>query len=333
MWHAVGHAPHHIVSLLPPASAWIRARTAASSGLRSREVAHRVVGALLERFEHRAVEVRAQHLGVDVALAADRRACCPAARRRASMARTTFFFAWACESNASNSLERHARPGRCPAQVRKSLAVKSWPLISRRYSFTSSEPMSRTLPSSSTILEEFLAGQVLARPHDPRQPGVLQVDRVLHAALAAEAKRTRPPATCDVAIAHGRQAVRAVGPGVLVVAHADQRRLQQPHDRGEHLPAGQAGQREVALDARADLRQGRGRRRSSAHTSSRRGPRASAGGSGTASGRARRGPSPGGGRRRRGQIQTSVHAGGIARALIRRERRPVADRPAVRHRR
>ena len=47
-------------------------------------------------------------------------------------------------------------------------------------------------------------------------------------------------------VSHGRQAVRPVGPGVLVVAYADQRELEQPDHRGEYLSPRQAGEGEVA---------------------------------------------------------------------------------------
>ena len=84
---------------------------------------HLSLGALLEGLEHRAVEVGVDDLGVDVALAADRRGVAQPLGDVLDGA-DEFFLAWACESNASNS--RSASAARTvPAQVRKSLAVNS----------------------------------------------------------------------------------------------------------------------------------------------------------------------------------------------------------------
>jgi hypothetical protein len=58
-----------------------------------------------------------------------------------------------------------------------------------------------------------------------------------------------------VPVAHRRQPERAVLLGVLAVAHADERPLQEADDEREHLLARQPGTGEIALDARADARQ------------------------------------------------------------------------------
>ena len=117
---------------------------------------------------------------------------------------------------------------------------------------------------------------------------------------------------------------------VLLVADADERGLEQAHDGREHLLARQRrGGARSRSTAAADARQGPARRRSCGRTWSRRGPRASAGGSGTACARGRRGRWPGGGRRRRGQIQTSVQAGGMASARNHASAVGSGMRPAV----
>ena len=231
------------------------------------------------------------------------------------MARTMFFLAWACESNASNSWSAIiART--VPAHVRKSLAVNSSPAIARRYSLTSSEPMSRTSPSIVHVLEQLLAGQLLAAPDDPGQPSIVDRDRVIDAALAPEPEFQGRAPDPGMPVAHRRQAERVVVAGILVVADADQGRLQQPDDGRQDLAPRQAGELQVAFGGAADLRErpAEGERpavfRLVPHAPPSRvvtvllPPPVVA---------ARRLDVPVG----RGQIQTSVQAGGIARALIR----------------
>ena len=70
-----------------------------------------------------------------------------------------------------------------------------------------------------------------------------------------------------VAIAQGREAERLVEPGVLLVADPDERQLEQPDDRGQHLLAGQARAAEVRVDPLADRSAGGRRRRTSGRTS------------------------------------------------------------------
>ena len=57
----------------------------------------------------------------------------------------------------------------------------------------------------------------------------------------------------DVVVANGGQAVRLVRLGVLLIADADQRGLQQLHDGGQHLFAWQTRQLQVPVDAGANL--------------------------------------------------------------------------------
>ncbi len=165
-----------------------------------------------------------------------------------------FFLAWTCESNASNSW-RAIRARTVPAQVRKSLAVNSSPVISRRYALTSSEPTSRTSPVLVDVLEQLLAGQLLASADDLRQPAIVDRDRVMDAALAPEAEFQARAPDPGVPVAHCRQAERVVVAGIFVVADADQGRLQQPDDGRQHLAPGQAGEFQVAFGGAADLRQ------------------------------------------------------------------------------
>ena len=157
------------------------------------------------------------------------------------------------------------------------------------------------------------------------------VDRVLLAALAAEAEAQRRAVDLDVAVAQGGQAERVVGPRVLLVADADQRRLEQAHDRRQHLLARQAAAAPRSRSTRARMRG------SAAPKASMRVVLGLVADVAPArvvavllAARARRGRSPGCGRRGDGQIQTSVQAGGIAeRRGCARACRASRSRPAV----
>ena len=89
------------------------------------------------------------------------------------------------------------------------------------------------------VLEQLLAGQLLAAPDHACQPPIPQPDLVLAAGLAAEPEADRRAGHARVAGLEGRQAERAVEPRVLVVADPDERRLQEPDDRRQDLLARQ----------------------------------------------------------------------------------------------
>ena len=249
--------------------------------------------------QHRAIHVGVENRRMDVALPAHRLGVAQPLGDRFDGAGRCCVLACASESNASKSRSSCAA-STVPAQVRKSLDVKSSPVISRRYAFTSAESIVCRLPSSSTILEQLLPRQIAARLDDAGEPAIVEVDLVLDAALAAERERHLAAAHLDVAVPQRRQAERTILAGVLVVADADQRLLEQLHDRREHFLLRQArlaagprrcGAAPLAAPARS---------RSGGSTWSRRALRASAGDSDTACGRARRGPSPADGRAGRG---------------------------------
>ena len=149
------------------------------------------------------------------------------------------------------------------------------------------------------VLEQLLARQVLAAPDDAGEAAVVQ------RRSCARRRSCRGSRSVSVDRRRRRRGGRAawsgrselVLAGVLLVADADQRRLEQADDRREHLLARQAAAGARSASTRcADRRAAPRRRPSCARTWSRRGPRASAGGSGTACGRGRRGRSPGCGR-------------------------------------
>ncbi len=105
------------------------------------------------------------------------------------------------------------------------------------------------------VLEELLSRQIAACVDDRRQPPVLEVDLVLDAVLAAEVEADRRAANLDVLVVHRRQPERMVVAGVLLVADANQRRLQQL-DRGrEHLLARQAALAQMTGDGATNLGQ------------------------------------------------------------------------------
>ena len=105
------------------------------------------------------------------------------------------------------------------------------------------------------VLEELLAGQVLAAPDDRGQPSVADPDLMLAAGLAAESEADACPAHRCVAILERRQAERAVEPGVLVVADPDQGQLEQLDDGRQDLLPRHPGLRQVGVAALADPRQ------------------------------------------------------------------------------
>ena len=105
------------------------------------------------------------------------------------------------------------------------------------------------------VLEQLTTGQVAAASDDGRQPSVPKANLVHLPGLAAEAERHRRAPDPGMAVVERRQTEAPVQARVLVVADADQRQLQQPNDRGEHLLARQAGPGEVVVDPLADRRQ------------------------------------------------------------------------------
>jgi hypothetical protein len=76
------------------------------------------------------------------------------------------------------------------------------------------------------VLEQLLAGQVLAARHDARQARVRDFNVIDLAALAPEPKANPLRADVGVAVAHGGQAERAVLARILLVADADAGLLQ-----------------------------------------------------------------------------------------------------------
>ena len=143
--------------------------------------------------------------------------------------------------------------------------------------------------------------------------------------LPRNRNRTTRPVHLDVRVAHRRQPERLVLFRVLVVADADERLLEQLHDRGEHLLARQVGRPEIPRRAPADRGQRLGEPDQAIVFRFVADLRATWGDSDTASGRGHRVPSPGDARGDPAQIQTSVQAGGITRRSDAGELVPAAN--------
>ena len=205
-----------------------------------------------------------------------------------------------------------------PPQVRKSFAVTSRPVISRRYAFTSSEETRLALARASRYWNSSWPGRSWQRWMMRARRGSVSDDVVLDAALAAEAEAQRSwPSTCTW---RRRSVVR---PNEL---------FSRAYSSLPTRISVRSSRRTTV--ARSWRRRGRGARRSRSMRSRRRGSTSlnssmrrnfesvarlaiAPGDSGTACGRARRAPVawmwPSGS----GQIQTSVQAGGMASVLSR----------------
>src|SRR3546814_5240899 len=84
------------------------------------------------------------------------------------------------------------------------------------------------------ILEQFLAGNVLAGFDDPREPAVAQLDLLALPGLRPKLEVHGRAIDVDMPVAHRGQAEGAVVAGIFRVADADQRRLEQADRSEEH---------------------------------------------------------------------------------------------------
>ena len=106
------------------------------------------------------------------------------------------------------------------------------------------------------VLEEFLPRQLLAAPHHAGYARVAQFRLLPHAAFAAKAQAKLAALELCVARSQRGEAVRAVGGGVFLVAHAQVGGVEQSHQRREYQCAFQglaaAVRRQVARHPAAD---------------------------------------------------------------------------------
>ena len=198
-----------------------------------------LLGPSLEGLEHRAVEVGLDHLGVDVALPADRgRVAQPLGDVLDGPDDVLLGLRLRVERLELAERQRgQDGPGPGPEVLGGELAAGG--LADVLVDVGRVDRPGLTLLVQ--VLEQLLAREVPAPADDPGEPGVGQVDLVLDPALAPELEPDRLPADPDVPVAHRGQAERLVGPGVFLVADPDQGRLQEPDDRRQHLLARQPG--------------------------------------------------------------------------------------------
>ena len=121
--------------------------------------------------------------------------------------------------------------------------------MSRRYSFTSDDSIALPLSFLVQVLKELVARKVPAGFDHARETAIVEVDFVLDSALASKGKRQPCAAHFDVAIPERREAERSILACVLVVAHPDERLLQQLNDRSEHFLLRQTLTSEIPVGA------------------------------------------------------------------------------------
>lgn len=98
------------------------------------------------------------------------------------------------------------------------------------------------LPVPVHVLEQLLPRQVLELTDDPGEALVDDIHGVPNPALSMELEMQGVSADLDVLATERREAVRAVGLPVLVVADADQGRVEKADERSKELSSRQAGQ-------------------------------------------------------------------------------------------
>jgi hypothetical protein len=95
------------------------------------------------------------------------------------------------------------------------------------------------------ILQQLLTRQLLAGADDLGDTPIAHLQGPLLAALASEAKANFVAIDRDVTVLQRGDAIAVVLPGVIIVANADERRIQQVDNSGHDLFARQAAQRDV----------------------------------------------------------------------------------------
>ena len=151
------------------------------------------------------------------------------------------------------------------------------------------------------ILQELLAGQLLAGLDDLGDAAVLDRERPLLAALADETEADLRSVDRHVAVLERREPVTLVLLGVVIVSNANQRRLQKMHDGRKDFFPQKPAQRHVLANLCPHRRQGIGEADQRARTWCSRARRESADDSGIACGLWHRGRSPECVRRRTGR--------------------------------
>src|SRR6202030_2155730 len=105
------------------------------------------------------------------------------------------------------------------------------------------------LPLVIDVLEQMLTRYFLTAAHDFGDAPVIDENFVRHAALAAEVQHRAPVAyEGDMAVTQRGEAKAFVVAGVLGIADANARGVEQRDHDGQHLLARQARQAQVTLE-------------------------------------------------------------------------------------
>src|SRR6266513_5385722 len=200
------------------------------------------------------LQVRAHEAGVDVVLAAHGAGVAEALRHGVDRAdHVALGLALALRGSQQKKLprrEHRARPG--PEVLRRDIPAGD--LAKIRVDVVRRDRLA--LAGGVDVLEQLLPGKVLALLDDAREAPVGDRHRVIDSALAAEAEEQFRALDLDMALAQGGEAEGAVLARVLVVAHADQRLVEQHHHGGEDLATREIARAQIALHALADLGKG-----------------------------------------------------------------------------
>ena len=111
------------------------------------------------------------------------------------------------------------------------------------------------LPFFVEVLEQLLARQLLAGPDDARDAAITDLQPPRLAGLALELEPQCDSLDSDVAAEQRRQAIAAVLPRIVVVADADERRVEKVDHRRQNLVARQSGAAPIGFDLAAKRRQ------------------------------------------------------------------------------
>ena len=130
--------------------------------------------------------------------------------------------------------------------------MKSVLVTSRMYALTSRVEPAHGIVDD--ILEQFLAGQLLAAGDRAGHPPVVEDDVVRFARLPGESEMQGGGTNVDVVVAKRCYPVGIVGTGVFVVADSDQRVVEQPNGGGDNTLERQLVLPHVGLDSFPEIR-------------------------------------------------------------------------------
>jgi hypothetical protein len=106
------------------------------------------------------------------------------------------------------------------------------------------------------VLEQQLAGQVLAMPEDGGEVSIGHADLAHHPGLASTSESNAFASDPCVPVPQRRQPERLIEAGVFLVPDSEECQLQQPDQRRDDLVAGESAGAEITAGAPPDPRQG-----------------------------------------------------------------------------